>query len=399
MTITTSPPTLDIDPFSDEVLVDPYGFHEQLREAGPVARLSAHDAYAIGRYEQVRNALRDHDAFVSGRGVGLDDFAQEKPWRTPSLLLETDPPKHSTYRAAMGSIVNPRTVRALRTAFTGPAEKLADELVERGRFDAVTDLAEAFPLTVFPQAVGIRPGGHEHLLAYGSIAFNAVGPRNHLLEAALAAAPPTMAWIDDSCARDALDPAGFGAAVWSAADRGDIPVQDAPLLVRSFLSAGIDTTVHALGNTMHALAVHPEAWAAVHAEPGRVRFAFDEALRWEAPVQTFCRTTVTDVEIDGSVIPADAKVLLSYGAANRDPRRWGPTAHRFELDRSSGGHLAFGMGIHQCVGQPIARLEAELILGALARRAARIELDGDPVPKLNNALLGWSSLPVRVVSA
>jgi cytochrome P450 len=390
---------LEIDPFSDETLADPYDYYGQLRAAGSVTYIPKHGVYAIGRFEDVRSSLTDFANFVSSRGVGMDDFLKQKSFRTPSLLIETDPPDHTVIRKVMGSVINPAAVRALRKDFVPDAEALADELIARGRFDGVTDVAERFPLTVFPRAVGLRAGGHDHLLAYGAIVFNSLGPRNHLFDEAMAAAGPVSKWIEDSCQRDVLEPDGFGAAVWGAADRGEITYDEAPILTRSFLSAGIDTTIYALGNVLYALATHPAQYRAIHEDPRLRKFAFDEALRWESPVQTFFRTTVTDVEIGGTVIPRDSKVLLSLASANRDPEKWGDDAAEFNVRRGAGGHLAFGMGAHQCVGQPIARLEAEVVIEALAKRAVRLELDGEPVPKLNNMLKGWASLPLRVVPA
>jgi hypothetical protein len=171
------------------------------------------------------------------------------------------------------------------------------------------------------------------------------------------------------------------------------------MLVRSLLSAGVDTTVYGIANTLYALASHPAQWELVHADPGLARFAFDEALRWESPVQTFFRTTSETVQVSGVTIPKDAKVLLFLGAANRDPRHWGDDADSFDLRGRSAGHVAFGSGIHQCVGQPIARLEVELLVGALARRVKALDLIGDPEPKLNNTLKGWAHIPVRATAA
>jgi cytochrome P450 len=397
-TFTPAVPELDDDPFAHDVLADPYEFHARLREAGPVVRLPRQGYYVIGRHAEVRAALLDWATFVSSRGAGLTDFAREKPWRPPSLLLEADPPDHTVVRTAMNGVITPAAVRVLRAAFAPVAERLADELVARGRFDAVTDVAEVYPLEVFPDAVGLPREGRRHLLAYGSLALNAFGPRNDLLEAAIVAAEPSKEWVDVHCRREELAPAGLGADIWAAADRGEITHEQAPLLVRSLLTAGVDTTVTGLGNTLYALARHPEQWARLHADPRLAKFAFDEALRWESPIQTFFRTTIVATELGGSPIPKDSKVLLSLGSANRDPRQWGEDADTLDINRSAAGHVAFGMGVHQCVGQPIARLEAELVLGALARRAARLELDGDPVPKLNNTLKVWSSVPVRVRS-
>lgn len=387
---------LDVDPFADDVLTDPYPLHELLRESGPVVRLERYDLWAMARHEQVHAALTDHDTFCSGRGAGLADFHKEPPWRPPSLLLEADPPDHTVARSALGAVISPRTVRELKESFRAEAARLVDELVARGAFDAVPDLAERYPLSVFPDAVGLPTEGRENLLPYGALAFNAFGPRNARLEAALAAAAPVQEWIATSCRREALSPNGFGARIWAAADAGEITPEQAPLLVRSLLTAGVDTTVYGIGNAVQALSAHPEQWAALRAKPALARFAFDEALRYESPVQTFFRTTTREVEIDGTRIPAGQKVLLFLGAANRDPRRWGPDADRFEITRKASGHVAFGMGIHQCAGLPIARLEGELVLTALAERVERLEAAAAPVPKLNNTLKGWSSVPVRV---
>jgi 4-methoxybenzoate monooxygenase (O-demethylating) len=392
-------PSLPDDPFGTEVLTEPYPFHRRLREAGPVVTLPLYGLHAMGRFEEVKASLQDWATFVSSRGAGLADFAKEEPWRPPSLLLEADPPDHTVVRTAMNAVIAPRTIRALRERFAVPAEEIADRLVEQGTFDAVTELAEVYPLRVFPDAVGLPAAGRENLLPYGALAFNAFGPDNELRRRALADAAPVQAWIQASCQREALAPGGFGAQIWAAADRGDITPEQAPMLVRSLLTAGVDTTVYGIANTMYALASNPDQWERLHAEPQLAKFAFDEALRWESPVQTFFRTTSREVQVPGAVIPEGSKVLLFLGSANRDPRHWGEDADRFDIRRPAGAHVAFGMGVHHCVGQPVARLEAELVLTALARRIRRIDLAGTPVPKLNNTLKGWASVPVRVEPA
>jgi cytochrome P450 len=137
----------------------------------------------------------------------------------------------------------------------------------------------------------------------------------------------------------------------------------------------------------------------LHADPGLAKAAFEESLRLDPPVQLFFRTTTCPVEVEGIVIPADAKVLLFFGAANRDPRRWGDDADRYDIRRRTAGHLAFGAGIHVCIGQFISRLEGELVLAALARRAGRLALEGEPVPKPNNTLKAFRRLPLRVTIA
>jgi 4-methoxybenzoate monooxygenase (O-demethylating) len=389
-------PAMDDDPFSDNILADPYDFHRRLRDTGPVIYLPSRSVYAMGRYEEVRDALGDWATFVSSRGAGLADFTKEVPWRPPSLLLEADPPDHTVVRQAVGAVLSPRAIRGLRDSLSMAAQRVVDTLVERGSFDVVTDLAERYPLEVFPDMVGLPVEGRENLLAYGSLAFNAFGPHNHLLAAALTRAAPVQDWIRASCQRDSLAPGGLGAQIWDLVDQGQITAEQAPMLVRSLLSAGVDTTVYGIANTLYALAAHPAQWDRLRADPSLAKVAFDEALRWESPVQTFFRTTSRDVEVSGTLIPKDNKVLLFLGSANRDPRHWGDDAETFALRGRSGGHVAFGRGVHQCVGQPIARLEVEALLEALTQRVEALELVGSPEPKLNNTLKGWAHIPVRV---
>jgi cytochrome P450 len=186
--------------------------------------------------------------------------------------------------------------------------------------------------------------------------------------------------------------------VWEAVDRGEITADQAPLLVRSLLAAGLDTTVGGLGNALYCLATNPDQYALLHGDPGLARAAFEETLRCEAPVQTFFRTTTRPVEVEGRVIPADAKVLLFLGSANRDPRRWGDDADRFDIHRRTAGHVAFGHGIHVCVGQFISRLEGEVVLAALARRAEGLTVDGPIVRRPNNTMKCYARIPLRVTA-
>lgn len=390
-------PTTDVDPFDPGVLTDPLGFHERLRAAGPLVRLTRHDVLALGRYAEVRAALTDWQSLRSGAGVGLANFHTEAPWRPPSLLLEADPPHHDAPRRVLGTVLGPRALRTLRDRWATDAEALVDEVLARGHeFDAVPAIAEAFPLRVFPDAVGLPAAGRENLLPYGDLLFNAFGPRNALLEAKLPRLGELSAWVNAQCARAALAADGFGADIWAAADRGDITPEQAPLVVRSLLSAGVDTTVTGLAAVLHAVATHPEQWARLRADPGLARVAFDEAVRWESPVQTFFRTTATDTELAGVRVPAGRKVLLFLGSANRDPRRWGPDAGAFDLGRDPSGHVGFGMGLHQCVGQHVARLEAESVLRALVARVATITPAGPPRRRPNNTMRAWASMPLRV---
>ncbi|RYY51257.1 MAG: cytochrome P450 [Actinomycetales bacterium] len=394
-------PTHPADPFSLEVLADPFTFHEALRDAGPVVHLPAIDVYAMGRYTEVHEALTNWQGFVSSDGVGHLSFRNEEPWRPPSLLLEADPPHHDAPRRVVTEVLGPRTLTRLREGWFADARALVDAIVPPGvdsvEIDGQVDLAEVFPLRVFPDAVGLRQEGRENLLPYGNHLFNAFGPPNDLVKQGEPDAPRLLQSIVEQCGRESLAEGGFGAAIWAAADRGEITHDQAPLLVRSLLSAGVDTTVHGLAALLHALSTHPHEYARLQERPQLVRTAFDEAVRLESPVQTFFRTADVDVEIGGTVVPADSKILMYLASANRDPRRW-DDPDRFDLTRDPSGHVGFGMGLHQCVGQHIARLESEAVLTALLARVELIE----PLPgarlHLNNTLRGWESLPLRLVA-
>jgi hypothetical protein len=396
MDTTVERPVSAIDPFSHAFLHDPYPHHEALREAGPVVWLEQYGIWTMARHQEVRDALTDWQTYCSSAGVGLSDFRKEPPWRPPSIILEADPPLHTRTRAVLTRILSPAAINILRATFEREAELLVARLVEAREFDGIADLAEAYPLKVFPDAVGISEDGRENLLPYGSMVFNSFGPRNDLFDKAMANAGPVRDWIMSKCSRAALAPGGLGMQIFESVDSGELTELEAGMLVRSFLSAGIDTTVYGLGNALHCFALYPEQWSILLEHPNLIRGAFEEVLRFEAPVQTFFRTTTKDVEVAGVRMGDGEKVLLFLAAANRDPRRW-DRPDRFDVRRRATGHMTFGTGIHGCVGQAVARLESEAIFGALAKRVASFELTGEPRRRLNNTLRGLDTLPLRIV--
>jgi 4-methoxybenzoate monooxygenase (O-demethylating) len=390
-------PVTDDDPFSHGILTDPSDFHLRLREAGPLVYLRRYGVYAMGRFAEVDAALRDWQGFQSAAGVGLSNFRYEKPWRPPSVLLEADPPRHDAPRMVLEKILGPRALRRLRASWFAAAEELVDEVVEQREFDAMPALAQAFPLRVFPDAVGLPDDdGRANLLSYGDHNFNTFGPANDLVAKGAARVPELSAWVDAQCARDRLRAgATFGSAIYAAADHGDVIAEQAPLMVRSLLTAGVDTTVHGIGAVLHALANNPEQWQALRAAPQLARTAFDEAVRLQSPVQIFFRTATRDVTVGDVTVPDGQKLLMFLASANRDPRRWADP-DRFDLARDPSGHVGFGAGIHQCVGQHVARLEVEALLTALMRRVKTIRFTAPPTRHLNNSMSAFATLPVRV---
>ena len=391
-------PHLDFDPFSIEFFADPFPTHEKMREAGPVVYLDKYGVYGVARHAVVHAVLNDPQTFCSSRGVGLSDFANEKAWRPQSIILEADPPAHTRTRAVLNQVLSATAMRPLRGHFTALAEAKVDELLARGSFDAIPDLAEAYPLSVFPDALGLKQEGRDHLLPYASLVFNAFGPPNQLRQDAIDRSAPHQAYVAEQCQRENLAPGGFGACIHARADAGDIAHEEAPLLVRSLLSAGLDTTVYGIGAAVYCLARYPEQLAKLRSDPTLARNAFEEAIRFESPVQTFFRTTTREVELGGHTIGEGEKVLMFLAAANRDPRRW-ENADSYDITRRTSGHVGYGSGIHMCVGQLVARLEGEVMMAALAGKVKSIEITGEVKRRYNNTLRGLENLPVTIKAA
>src|SRR5215470_11165793 len=159
-----SVPISSVDPFADDFLAEPYPFYEELREAGPVVWLERYGVWTCARHAEVQAALSDWETFSSAAGVGIDDFRRTKPWRPPSLILEADPPLHTRSRTVMNRALSAKAMAGLRASFQEAAESLADKLIARARLDAVKDVAEAYPLSVFPKAIGLGAEGLDNLL-------------------------------------------------------------------------------------------------------------------------------------------------------------------------------------------------------------------------------------------
>ena len=268
-------PVSAVDPFCREFFENPFPVHEELREAGPAVRLERYDVWAVARYAEVHRVLNDWETFCSSRGAGLTDFAKEKPWRPKSLVLETDPPLHDRTRRVLNRVLSAATIQGLREDFAREADALIDGLTERGSFDAIADLAEAYPLTVFPDAMGMPRENRHFLPPYGNMVFNAFGPRNEFFEAAFADAEPVLAWLQQQMQREAFAPGGFGAAIHAASDTGELTVEEAPIIACSLLGAGVDTTVSGLGAAIYCLARFPEQFARLRADPSLARAAFE----------------------------------------------------------------------------------------------------------------------------
>lgn len=388
-------PVWGVDPYDPEILANPTAYYAELRAKGPFAYIPKYSILACGRYAETKEVFSDWERFVSSRGVGLQDFSLAEPWRPPSIVLEVDPPYHTKTRTVLAKAMSPKAVGELKMAFKDAADELVEQLLDIGEFEAVEAFAETYPVTVFPSAVGFKQSDRRKLVDYGAMVFNALGPDNDLRRTAMAKGPDIVPWITEQCGRDRLTPDGFGAAIYAAADAGDISEEEAGMLVRSLLSAGVDTTVTGIGNALWCLAENPNEFERLKADPGLARPGFEEVLRYTSPVHSFCRTANLDTEVGGISIEKGTKILCVLGAANLDDGEY-PEAHRFDIGRRPRGHLAFGVGIHGCVGQNVARAEMEAVLTSMAEKVGSVEFAGDPVWRPNNAIHALDQLPIRL---
>jgi 4-methoxybenzoate monooxygenase (O-demethylating) len=415
-TIDSRVPRLDVDPYSGEFLSDPYPYYTELREAGPFVWLTPRSIYATCRYDEARTVLGDWETFTTNRGFGLTDLVVDTPLvDTPEyaarfrdrpemntvgmrMLLDgarADPPEHTAQRKIINRVLTPAAVRRLRDRFTREAEELVERVVARGGFDAATDLSDVYVLKMLCDATGLPEEGREHLIAYGDMAMNTSGPRDTRYLDSIERAVPAIDWVEWAARRENVSPGGFGAEFYALADAGELTEEEASIFVRIFPIAGFDTTASTIANAIYNLAQNPDQWAFLRDDPSLARKAFQETLRYDLAPQPLFRAPTRDVELSGVTLAEGRKVLVLLGGANRDPRRF-EHPDRFDIHRDATGHVGFGLGIHACAGQMMASLEAECLLGALARRVERIELDGEPTRRANNTLHTWANLPVRV---
>ena len=383
----------DVDPYSKEVLLDPETFFSALRERGPFVYLNKYKMLACGRYKETKEVFSDHQRFVSSRGVGIQDFKLEKPWRPPSLVLEVDPPEHTKNRRFLTRALSPNKISQLKDFFKDCADKLILELLEKKEIDGISDLAEIFPTRVFPEAVGLKKIDKETLLGYGAMVFNALGPDNEFRKDAMAKGLSVLEKINKQCLEENIDTKGLAKEIYRSTAENSEEDQLAGMLVRSLLSAGIDTTVSAIGNLLWCFADNPEQFQLVKNDKSLVGNAVEESLRLTSPVKAFCRTSAKDTEVSGVTIEEGTKILCVLGSANTDPEVW-RTPLKYDVNRRTIGHLALGVGVHNCVGQTLARAEITALASSLTELVKVIQPAGKATWKPNNAMRSLESLPI-----
>lgn len=385
-------PTYDADIYADSGITAPYEHYAAIRNAGPVVWLAAQQAYAVGRYKNVKAALLDHRTFLSGEGVALNDFTNGISRGT---TLASDAPVHGTLRTIIGAPLRPEAVAILRDQIADAAEALVLRLVRQKRFDGVVDFARFLPVSIISTLVGLPEEGRENMLDWAAATFNCLGPQNDRATGALPELQAMLAYTVEGVGADNVRPGSWAAQIYDAADRGLVPSEQVPALLLDYLGPSLDTTIFATGHLLHLLGSNPDQWAMLKSEPALIPNAIEEAVRLESPIRGFSRVLSRDVELEGSKVAAGSRVLLLYASANRDVAKW-DEPERFDVTRKNArDHLGFGIGRHGCAGQHLARLEMQCLLTSLVRHVSSFEV-GAPVVQKNNVLRGFASLPVEI---
>jgi cytochrome P450 len=378
-------PELAADLYSDDALRDPQPLYRAIRDLGPAVWLSAHDAWAIGRFDDVRAALRADDVLVSGRGVGMNGVVNAPGSR---MTLTSDGDVHRQLRAVVMKPMLPSTLRAVQEEVQALADALVAELLGRASFDGIADFARHLPVAIVSRLVGLPEEGRQRMLDWAKATFDALGTMNARGRAATPLLFEMMRYAI-GVERASLRPDGWAAQLFAAADARKIEAGDVASMLIDYIAPSLDTTILGLGHLLFQLGRDPAQWAMVREDPALIPRAVDEALRLEAPVRAFSRFAVADYDVAGTTIPAGSRVLVLFASGNRDERRWSDP-DRFDLTRDAREHLGFGHGVHRCAGSHVAQLEMHSLLRAMVARVRTIEV-GPAELGLNNVLFGYRS--------
>jgi len=378
--------------------LDPYPVYAALREAAPVVAEAGGERRILTRHAEVSAAFRDRRLgrifWHRYRHEDLGIPPGEPAWNDPRLagiaaferweLLALEPPEHTRLRRLVMEAFTPRAVEALRERVATLAEHLLAEAIAAGgdRIALVTGYAEPFSLTVICDLLGIPESERDLLvpLSHRIVAIYEPGVRGERAADADAAATTLreliLALVRERRRRPADDL--LGALVAARVDGEGLTDDQVAATAMVLLMAGHEATVNATGNGIAALAAHPAEWARIVSGTVDPRIAVEEVLRYDPPLQLFERWVLEPgVTIGGTELPVGARVAMLLGSANRDPRRF-PEPDRFRVERGDAGHVAFGGGIHFCLGAPLARLEIETTLRLLAARLPDLALADAP---------------------
>lgn len=386
-------PSFDIDFYSDEVIQNPYPVYEQMREIGPVVYLSKHDLYALPRYQEVSEALRQPLRFVSSRGVSPIQKVNDI---LVGSTLNSDPPQHDKTRAVTSEPLLPGALKAVEPRIRDAADGLIDTLCARGQFDAVADFAQYLPVTIVAELVGLPDvAGVPQMLKWASATFNLFGTENARTDQAFENLKDLRDFLQEYGRPEKLKPGGWARRIFEVGPERGLSFETCAQLMRDYINPSLDTTISTTGQIIKFLSDHPDQWDLLREKPELIPNAVEEAVRMASPIRAFTRYAVEDSEIGGHVIPEGKRILVMYASANRDPRKY-TDPDRFDVTRDVHDHVGFGQGVHMCMGMHLGRLEIICLLEALRQRVKQFHLTAQPEVAMNNSIRAFAKLPVRI---
>jgi cytochrome P450 len=391
------------NPLSPHVYLDPYPTYAALRAKDPIHWSPLMDSWVFTRYEDVDAILRDHRRFSS-------DTRQRRPRRTrtsraprsdPNMLV-LDPPDHTRLRALVNKAFTPTAIEALKPRICAIVHEILDRIDDPAGFDLIDTMAYPLPVLVMAELLGVPSQDYAQFKLWSDRRARILEPTMTAVEAELAvqAAQEFDVYFRTIVNARRTEPQDDLISTLVAVEEQGDTLTEYELLVmlRLLLIAGNETTTNLIGNGMLALLRHPEQLQALQQNPALIPTAIEELLRYDTPVQLDGRTALEDMQIKGRSIVKGQGIVLLLGSANRDPEVF---THPEQLDitRNEASHIAFGRGIHHCLGAPLARLEGRIAFEALFERFTDLRLlTAQPQFKDNVVLRGLKALPIGAVS-
>ncbi|MER8046621.1 cytochrome P450 [Streptomyces sp. NPDC094032] len=370
---------IDLGEYGADFTANPYPYYAKLREQGPVHEVLMPDgmpAWLVVGYEEARAALADQRLSKSFSAFGM--ALPEEEIVGPNLLI-VDPPDHTRLRKLVAGEFTGRRVEALRPRIQQLTDELLDAMEPDGRADLVDSFAFPLPITVICELLGVPAADRDSFRAWSN---ELVAPTGDMTErqAVEGFGGYLDALIEDKRAAGPADDL-LSALITTRAEDGDrLSLPELRALAYLLLIAGHETTVNLISNTVRALLSHPDQLAALRADFDLIDGTIEEGLRYDGPVESATlRFAPEALTLGGAEIPAGAIVLVALASAARDPRRF-PEPDSFDVRRDPRGHLAFGHGIHFCLGAPLARLEGKIAIRTLLERFPRLALDPETGP-------------------
>jgi cytochrome P450 len=388
---------VDLDrfnPFDATIQQCPFPYYRAMQEAGAVFPVAGTDLYLVTRHELILPILRDPKTFSSrfvtgeaARGPVVEKLQEivSRGWPNVPTMLTSDPPQHTRYRGTVAPYFTPRTIAGLREPIEAIVQRLIERWIGDGQVELVSAFAVPLPVEVIAHVLNVPVDRMDDFKRWSDDSIATIGAvisDERRLEAQEGIVE-FQHYFAEQLERRRTAPEGdllsdLVRAEVDTDDGGHRPLEMAEMLsiVQQLLVAGNETTTKALTEGVRLLAEHPEQWDKLRADPlGRAPLVTEEVLRLAAPTQGMFRVVTEDTEIDGEPVPKGARVVLVYAGANRDPEVWGDDPDSFDPDRPNlKDHLAFGKGIHFCIGAPLSRLELQLAFEHLARRLVEIRL-------------------------